>query len=305
MFDLNSMEKVMASKENAVYVADKNAYQIQYVDSKGDTKVRDTVPMVHVMSEDKAVDVLQGYAKDTQNQREAAVSLITRIMTTAGDSLNAYKGAVKGTEALPQELKASMQGSEEAYFKRYMDPKHPHHKAFTSRLPKTNARGEALEVGGKLNTERQFQYFLTATRQNPSYSNAKNIVLSFWAYCGQSPLSEDGKSLIPPEVMRVMVAQVRTVQTKDNSVKARLWEIRREIMAESKNPPDDDMPEIVATLRDLLGHCETLATAAATRARAKMKPGDVVTQTKDAITAANQKQPAAAPTDGKVQKATA
>jgi hypothetical protein len=295
----------MASKENAVYVADKNAYQIQYVDSKGDTKVRDTVPMVHVMSEDKAVDVLQGYAKDTQNQREAAVSLITRIMTTAGDSLNAYKGAVKGTEALPQELKASMQGSEEAYFKKYMDPKHPHHKAFTSRLPKTNARGEALEVGGKLNTERQFQYFLTATRQNPSYSNAKNIVLSFWAYCGQSPLSEDGKSLIPPEVMRVMVAQVRTVQTKDNSVKARLWEIRREIMAESKNPPDDDMPEIVATLRDLLGHCETLATAAATRARAKMKPGDVVQQTKDAIAGANAKQEAKAPTEGKVQKATA
>jgi hypothetical protein len=295
----------MASKENAVYVADKNAYQIQYVDSKGDTKVRDTVPMVHVMSEDKAVDVLQGYAKDTQNQREAAVSLITRIMTTAGDSLNAYKGAVKGTEALPQELKASMQGSEEAYFKRYMDPKHPHHKAFTSRLPKTNARGEALEVGGKLNTERQFQYFLTATRQNPSYSNAKNIVLSFWAYCGQSPLSEDGKSLIPPEVMRVMVAQVRTVQVKDNSVKGRLYEIRREIMAESKNPPDDDMPEIVATLRDLLGHCETLASAAATRARARAKPGDVVQQTKDAIAGANAKQEAKAPTEGKVQKATA
>jgi hypothetical protein len=295
----------MASKENAVYVADKNAYQIQYVDSKGDTKVRDTVPMVHTMTADKAVDALQGYAKETQTLREAAITALTLIMQNAGDSLNAYKGQVKGTEALPQELKATMQGAEESYFKRYMDPKHQHHKAFVSRLPKTNARGEALEVGGKLNTERQFQYFLTATRQNPSYSNAKNIVLSFWAYCGQSPLSEDGKSLIPPEVMRVMVANIRTVQTKDNSVKGRLWEIRREIMAESKNPPDDDMPEIVATLRDLLGHCETLAKAAATRATARAKPGDVVQQTKDALTTANQKQPAAAPTDGKVQKATA
>jgi hypothetical protein len=295
----------MASKENAVYVADKNAYQIQYVDSKGDTKVRDTVPMVHAMAEDRAVDVLQGYAKDTQNQREASVSLITRIMTGAGETLSAYKGQVKPSDGLPQELKASMQGAEEAYFKRYMDPKHAHHKSFIAKLPKTNLRGEALEVGGKLNTERQFQYFLTATRQNPSYSNAKNIVLSFWAYCGQSPLSEDGKSLIPPEVMRVMVAQVRTVQVKDNSVKGRLWEIRREIMAESKNPPDDDMPEIVATLRDLLGHCETLAKAAATRATARAKPGDVVQQTKDAIAGANAKQTAAPPTDGKVQKAAA
>jgi hypothetical protein len=295
----------MASKENAVFIPATNSYQIQYRDSKGDLKTRDTIPMVHAMDEGKAVDVLQGYAKDTLNQREAAATIITRILTSAGESLAVYKGAVKGDAALPQELKATMQGAEEAYFKRYMDPKHPHHKAFVSRLPKVNARGENLEVGGKLNIERQFQYFLTATRQNPSYSNAKNIVLSFWAYCGQSPMAEDGKNLIPPEAMRVMIAQVRTVQTADNSVKGRLYAIRREIMAESKNPPDDDMPEIVATLRDLLGHCETLAKAAATRATARAKPGDVVQQTKDALTTANQKQPATPPTDGKVQKATA
>lgn len=285
----------MASKDKAVFLADKAAYQIQYVDSKGDTKVRDTIPMVHVMAEEKAVDALAGLAKDSKNIREACVTIIARIMDKGGETLEAYKGQCAPDKNLPDELKKSMQGAEEAYFRQFMDAKHPHYKAFLSRLPRENVRGEPLEVGGKLNVERQFQYFLTATRQNSNYANAKNIVLSFWGYCGQSPMAADGKNMIPPEIMRVMVSQVRTVETRDNSAKARLWEVRREIMAESKNPPDDDLPEIVATLRDLLSHCETLATAAANRALMKAKPGDVVMQTKEALAQANAKLHTLAP----------
>jgi hypothetical protein len=97
--------------------------------------------------------------------------------------------------------------------------------------------------------------------------------------------------------MRVEVAKVRTVEGPDTSVKGRLYALRRELMAEGKNPPDDDMPEIVATLRDLIEHCETLEKAAATRRTARARPGDVVQQTKEALATANAKREATAPSD--------
>lgn len=292
----------MANKETVVFLADKGAYQIQYKDGKGNTMVRDTIPTVEALPQYKAVEVFQGYAKDEVNRRRAAMSLLAVILEFGGESLSAYKGAQDPAKPLPKELKDSFKDAEAAYFKQYMHPDHPDHKGFIAHLPKINARQEQLEVGGKLNPERQFQYFLTTLREAPAYANAKNIVLSFWAYCGQSPMGADGR-LLPPEAIRVMVANVRVLTPADNSLKARLYAIRRELMAENISPPDDDLPEIVATLRETLEYCQTLATAAATRATTRVKPGDVVQQTKDAITDAGAKIPANGPTEGKTVKA--
>lgn len=286
------------SKDKATFRTDLDKWVITYVDSKGDTKTRDggVIPPVAIMDEGKAVEALQGLAKDSGNLRRAAMTLLAKILEFGGTAVAEYKGQVKPTENLPAEMKKTMQSAEEGYFKQYLDPKHVHHKSFMARLPKENERGEALEVGGKLNQERQFQYFLTAMRQGSSYSNAKNVALSFWAYCGQGPMSADGKTLVPPEVMRVMVAEVKIVTPADTSIKGRLHTIRREAIAESKAGADDDIPEVVATLRELLLHYEQLQVAAAQRATIKARAGDVVQTTKDAITQANQKmKPADAP----------
>lgn len=265
----------MATKEQAIWVPEKGAYQIQFKNGKGDTQVRDTVPMVEHMEAATAIKTLQGYTGQQKNLREAALSLIVEILEFAGDALEAYKGKCDPTKNLPAEMGNSFRSSEEAYFRQFMNKEHDMHAGFVKALPQINERGERLEVGGKLNAERQFQYFLTTMRKANAYANVKGFVLGYWGYCGRSPLASDDM-IVPPEVMRVEVAQIRTVETRDNSLKGRLYELRRELIAEGKNPPDDDMPEIVATLRDLLGHAETLEKAAATRRTARPQPGQRV-----------------------------
>lgn len=265
----------MAQKEKAVWIPEKGAYQIQFKNGKGDTQVRDTIPMVEHMEAGKAIRVLQGYAGEQKNLREAAMSLLTEVLIFGGEALSAYKGKCDKTKNLPNEMMASFRSSEEAYFRQFMNKDHEEHAAFTRALPKLNERGERLEVGGTLNPERQFQYFLTAMRKAPSYTNAKTTVLGFWGYIGQSPLGSDDL-IVPPEVMRVMVQEVRTIEQRDTSYKGRLYELRRELIAEGKNPPDDDMPEIVNTLREMLAHAETLEKAAATRRTNRPQPGQRV-----------------------------
>lgn len=265
----------MAQKENAVWVAEKGAYQIQFKDGKGNLKIRDTVPMVAHMEPYKAITVMQGFASAQTSQREAAMSLLAEVLDFGGDAMLAYKGKCEPEKNLPNEMTSSFRSSEEGYFRQFMQKDHDHHDAFVKALPKINERAERLEVGGTLNAERQFQYFLTTMRKAPSYTNAKNIVLGFWGYCGQSPVGADDQ-LVPPEIMRVMVANVRTIEPRDTSLKGRLWELHRELIAEGKNPPDQDMAEVLGILKEMYEHAQVLAKAAEGRLRAAVKPGDRV-----------------------------
>lgn len=262
------------SKDHAVWLADKSAYQIQYRTQDGSLRVRDTIPMVTKLATGDSLRAMGGWVKTQDKLRMAALSILSEALAFGGEALEAYKGACPADKPLPKEFLSSFRDAEVAYFKQFLHADHPAHEAFMKSLPIVNDRQEKLEVGGKLNVERQFQYYLSTTRAAPSYSNAKNVVLSFWGYCGLSPVNGDGTCMVPPEVMRVMVAEVKVVEAPDNSIKGRLYAIRREMIAESKMPPDDDMPEILATLRDLFTHAEGLEKAAAERRSKRPQKGD-------------------------------
>lgn len=252
----------MATKDKAVYIAETASYQIQRTDSRGVTRTTDDVPMIEHLEVTKAVQIFAGFAKEQKNLRDAACSLLADILTFAAPSMKGYKGMIDPKGDLTQQIKDTFRDAESAFFKQFMDSEHEMHAEFLKRLPKQDERGREFLVLGKPNPEAQFQYFLTVLRKAPSYANAKNVVLSFWGFCGQSPMASDG-SIIAPEVMRVMVAEVRQTVARDNGIKARLTEILREWKVEEKNPPSDDLPTIVHLLTELLDHARTKATVAA------------------------------------------
>lgn len=292
----------MASKEKVFFDSEKGQYKIIFTNGKGDEQTRDTVSVIHPMNQTDAVNVFLGLAKEAVNKRTAAVTLLAMILSQELKSLEEWQGKCDRTKQLPNELKTAFQDAETAFFKPMMDDKHPQHKGFVGRLSKVNERGEPLESDGKPNRQAQFQYFMTVTRRDPSYANAKNTVLGYFGYVGSLPYTEKG-DIVPPEIMRVLVNEVRDIKAPDNSYKARLYEMYREVVVESKNPPDADLPEIARTARELAEHLKTLADAAARRATETVKPGDVVAQTKEAMEKANAGIPANAPTAGKVKKA--
>lgn len=281
----------MTTKEQVFFDSDKGIYKITSRNAKGDEVTRDTVATIKPMDEKDAVGYFLGLAKDAPTKRNAAVTLIGLIMKAGMGKIEGWKGSCDKTKGLPRELKSAMQEAEGDYFRQFLSGSHPQHKSFMGRLPKANDRGEPLEVGGKLNQEAQFQYFLTTVRKEPSYANAKNGCLNFFGYVGSLPYTDTG-DIVPPEVMRVLVEQNRDITPPDTSYKARVYALYREVVAESKNPPDSDLMEIHKTLQELADHFKTLKDAAAQRAT--MKPGDVVAQTKDAMAKAG-KQVAAGP----------
>lgn len=293
----------MASKELVLFDSDKGEYQIQFKNSKGDTQVRDRVHVISSMETGEAVNVFLGFAKDQPGLRRAAVSVLCRILMHSMDKLGAFQGSGDKTKPLAPELRDAFQDAESVYFGQFMDDKHKLHKSFVAKLPKANDRGEPLEVGGKLNVQAQFQYFLRTMRKAPSYANAKNTVLSYYSLVGALPyLNEkpDGTfDIVPPEVMRVMANNERIYEANDNSYKARLYAMFREVVSEGKNPPDEDIAEIARVATELAAHLATLAKAAETRA--KVKPGDIVAQTQQAMDKANAKLPANGPTEGKAK----
>lgn len=292
----------MASKEKVFFDSEKGLYKIIFTNNKGDEQTRDSVSVIHPMNQTDAVNVFLGLAKEAVNKRVAAVTLLGMILQQELTSLKDWQGACDRTKQLPNELKTAFQDAETAFFKPMLDEKHPQHKSFVGRLPKVNERGEALEVDGKPNRQAQFQYFMTVTRKEPSYANAKNTVLGYFGYVGSLPYTDKG-DIVPPEIMRVLVNEVRDVKAPDNSYKARLYALYREVVVESKNPPGEDLPEIARTARELADHLKTLADAEARRVteKDKVKPGDVVAQTKDAMEKANGKQEPE--TIGKAKKA--
>lgn len=278
----------MASKEQVFFNQETGEYAIQYTDSKGDLKTRDKVMQIDPVSEGDVLKQCLGLAKDAPKKRRGAVTLLALIMKWGleRDKLQGWRGNGARDKPIPNELKSAFQKCEDGYFEQFLDKNHPEHDLFVGRLPKENERGEALERDGKINQQARFEYFVSTTRREPSYANAKNLVLGFFNYCGQLPYAPDGEHIIPPEVMRVYVSNAREKVEADNSIKGKLHAIRRECMAEGSNPPDDDLPEIVATLKDLLPYMEGLMNVAAQRATARPKAGDVVEEANKALESA-------------------
>jgi hypothetical protein len=267
-------------KPVVLFDPEKHLYQVQTKDAQGNTRIADSMSSIEAMETTAAVQVFLGLAKDAPNKRVAAVSLLAAIMGQFSDSIEAWRGNGDPKQPVPNELKGTFQRLEVRFFEQFQAKDHPYREQFMNRLPPADMRGKSLDAGAKPNWEARFDAFLTATRKDSTYANAKNTVLGFFSYLGRSPVGDDGQ-LIPPEAMAVMVRNARIVEEADNSYKGKLAKLYRILVADSDEgdaPADDDMPTIVAMLGEMLDKAKTLESAAATRARQRMTPGQTVAQ---------------------------
>lgn len=258
----------MADKLKPTIVRDGEGYwSILETDKDGNQRTRGNmghIPPIEEMEEREALLVFLDLADKASTKRVGAVSLLTRIMQEGLARIEAWQGKGDASKGLDNELKGAFQKCEDKYFEKYMDVAHPDHPLFVGRLPKLDSRGNPLEIDGKLTPAKQFEAFLTATRKEPTYAANKNTILSYFSFCGKLPLSDDG-TLVPPEVMAQEVQNARVIVPKDNSFKARLWEMRNELLDEAKVPPGDDLPAILRTLREMTDYAQQLENIHAAR----------------------------------------
>jgi hypothetical protein len=299
------------SKTQAIH--DGDTWKILTTNGKGEERTDDTVKDIEGMDDASALQVFQGLVSQAPNKRRAAVSLIVGILRLDYSKMEEFKGEGDPEAGqLSDSIKAQFRKAEDKFFDQFMVKNHPLHKAFTGRLPKINERGESLDKkDGSPDMAERYAYFINALRKDPSYGASKNMVLNYWAFVGQDPFSvgKDGAvSIVPPEVMRVMVNNVKDVKPVDNSWETRLTTLIRDLLVpvDPKKPiipQDEKLPGLIQDTKALLGELQRLETLAAERATKMVKKGDVVAQTKDAMDKANAQIPADAPTAGKVKKA--
>jgi hypothetical protein len=292
----------MATKVEVIHGED-GVWKILSTDSKGVQKTDDTVKDIEGMDDAQALQVFQGLVSQAPNKRRAAVSLIVSILRLSYGKMEDFKGAGDPeTGQLSDSIKDVFRKAEDTFFDQFMVKEHPLHKAFTGRLPKVNERGESLDKkDGSADMAERYAYFTKSLRKDPSYGASKNMVLNFWAFVGQDPFiigKDDAVTIIPPEVMRVMVNEAKDVKPADTSWATKLTTLIRELLVptDPKKPvtlDDARLPGLVQDAKALLGELMRLESLAAERATKRAKPGDIVQQTKDAIGAAGAKKPAA------------
>lgn len=273
------------AKPEVLFNAENHTWQIQVKDAQGNTRVSDKVVSMEPMETVAAVRVFLGLAKDAPNKRLGAMTLLSVILSEFHEMVAPWQGTADVHKGIPNELKGQFRDCEGKFFERYMDPKHPEHEQFIGRLPTADGRGNELTIAGKLNRQAQFQAFLTNTRAEPTYNNAKNVVLGYFAYYGKMPVGDDGR-LIPPEIMTVLVRNARIVEQADNSFKGRLSTLYRVLCADSEEgekPTDAELPAVTAMLQEMLVKAKELESSAAQRAQELRKPGDVVGITEASI----------------------
>lgn len=275
----------MATKEKAIHDAKTGEWRILVTDKEGNEKVRPggVVPDIEKMDEMEAVQVFQGLVSKAENRRRASVSLLCAILQHSlaqGDAMKAHQGqGNRESGQLSSGLREDFRTAENAYFEQFMRPEHAAHKTFVSRLPKQNEKGQPLELEGKPNVRERLAYFITSLRGDSNYAVAKNLVLKFFHFVGNLPYDEKGH-IIPPEIMRVMIAQELDVKPRDNSYAARLTVMIRELInpANPEKPTvieDDRLPMLLQDAKALVAELDRLSTLAAERAQARAKPGDV------------------------------
>lgn len=288
----------MASKINAQQMAD-GQWKILSTDKDGNEKTQDTIAEIDAMPDGEALQVFQGLVSQAPNKRRAAVSMLVSILRLSYAKLDEFKGSGDPESGqLSNALREQFRKAEDAYFDQFMEKEHPFHDKFIKRLPAVNERGDSLDgKDGKPNWSERFAYFVTTLRKDPSYGQAKNMVLNFWHFVGQDPFHEDknGLHILPPEVMRVMVNNAKDVKPRDTSWAATFIGMSRDFV----NPVDekhrvfvDDarLDDCIVAAKDILAELERQKKLAEARAVKQAKPGDVVEQTKEAIASANAKR---------------
>jgi hypothetical protein len=290
------MTRIIISRDTETH-----EYRLARAKKDGGEGPAEIIPPIEAMNITDACKALLGFAKEKQTLREAAVTIQAEILKEFTERLAGFKGTADKRAGIPKELKDAFRDCETDFFKRFLDSKHPAHKQFVNNLPKMNDRGQALEVMGKPNIEAQFQYFMSVTRAEGNYANAKNMVLSAYAYCGVEPLNDDGQ-LIPPEVLAAYVRNAREEGgqgTRDNSYKQRLYTLFDELVSQDgwKKEPTDNWPELKRTINELAAWVNQYADIAAKKKTEEGTKPDAAQQTRDAMAQANQKAPANGPTE--------
>jgi hypothetical protein len=280
-----------ANKDEVLFNAENHVWQIQRKDSKGNTMVRDKELSIEPMDEGDAVKVYLLHSKDAPKKRTAAVTLIAGIMSAYYEAyLSAWQGTADPHKGVPRELIGQFNDCEGKFFERYLDKNHALHELFVTTLPTEDLKGNPLTVMGKLNRAAQFQAYLTAMRQEPTYSNTKSTVLGYFAYLGKLPVGDDGR-LIPAEVMAVMVRNARIIEQADTSFKGKLGVLHRILLADSdegEKPKDEELSTVEAMLAEMLDKVKALKSAADQRATERPKPGTVVGITDESIAKAQE-----------------
>lgn len=272
------------AKATVTFDAKTGDYRILTTNRKGEETVRDTIHVIPRMDDLESVKVFQGLVKDEPNARRASVSLLCNILVKSPKDIDEWHGAGDKTKGqLSDGLKEAFRKMEDTYFGQFMKADHPAHKTFVTGLPKVNDRGEKLEAEGKEQVGERFAYFVTRTRKSPSYANAKNLFLRFWAFTGEQPMDKDG-NIVPPEVMRAKIDAALELPEPDNTYGARLLPMLRELVmpADPEKPvyiKDDHLPELVSFMERALDEIRERANKAAATATRRVKAGDSV-QTK-------------------------
>lgn len=289
-------------KDHAQYVPELGGYEIIKTKTDGTREVRDTMPMIETMSEGDAIKAVAGFVAQGGTQRRAYMSLFVLILDSAIATFGDWKGAADKTKPIPKEMTQSFQRAEDAYFARFLDDKHESHKVFVANLPKQNKRGEALEVGGKLNRTRQFDYFMSDLRSGtPAYMEVRSVMLSLWGYVGHHPRDKETGKLIPLEAIKAMVAESRQIKPADNGWATRAQALIRELLvpANPSRPVPVDGAKIAGLIQDtkaMLAELERLERIYKAGQAAVSKPGDRVDVSEAAervvVTAQRETEPA-------------
>lgn len=294
----------MATKTQALH-SDDGTWKILTTNAKGEEKTDDTVSDIEGMDDASALQVYQGLVSQAPNKRRAAVSMLVSILRMSYSKMEEHKGqGDPETGQLSDSIKETFRKAEDTFFDQFMSKDHAFHKAFVARLPKINERGESLDKkDGSPDVGERYAYFIKSLRKDPSYGANKNMVLNYWAFVGQDMFvvgKDNSVHITPPEVMRVLINNAKNVTPPDTSWETKMTTLIRNLLIpdDPKHPVivrDDKLPGLIQDAKALLGELMRLEALAAERAAKLAKPGDVVSQTKDAMEKANAKQPADAP----------
>lgn len=299
----------MPAIKQQVVQADDGQWKIIETNAKGEESTKDTVAEVEAMGDGEALQVYQGLVSQGLNKRRAALSLGVGIILLSYSKLEDYKGSGdRETGQLSNALKDQFRKAEDAYFDQFMEDKHPLHKSFTNRLPKMNERGESLDAENpKLTMQERYAYFIKSLRSDPSYAAAKNLLLNYWAFVGQEAWHEanDERYILPPEVMRVRINAAKDVKPRDNSWETQIVELCRKLyMPDDPKKPiilrSEKIGEVKDALQLAMQEVERQERIMAQGQAHKVKPGDVVTQTQEAMQNAQGKREATPPGEGAV-----
>lgn len=278
------------AKERVIFDADKHQWSIVKTDKKGTETIIDRVDNIEPMSDGQAVQVFQGMVAKLANKRQAAVSLLVSVLQYKRAEMEKHiRAGDKKTGQLSDAIREEFRDAESAFFGQWLKKNHPGHKGFIKGLPMSNERGDPIVSENRAKdmqpdaiVAERYTYFLTQLRKDPSYSNAKNLVLRSVAFVGMPfTVGEDGAvSIVPPEVQKVMITAALELEEKDNSWETRFSTLMRELCLpiDPTKPiilADARVPGLVQDCKILLGELERLATLAAQRAAKLAKPGDV------------------------------